>query len=206
MNENVFIHPLAEVEANVQIGAGTRIWSHAQVRTGAQIGEECNIAKGVYIDFDVVIGSRVKIQFNTVIGHGAAIEEGVMIGPCVSLCNDMFPRAITRDGRLQGNDDWEAGHILVRYGASIGAGVMVVPNVTIGSFAMIGAGSVVTHSVPDFALVYGNPAKMRGYVCRCGRPLTDIQQTSSSIVGRCAHCNEAVIVMGGDVPAVSSAI
>src|SRR5579883_735714 len=145
MNENIFIHPLAEVEANVQIGVGTRIWSHAQVRTGAQIGAECNIAKGVYIDFDVVIGSRVKIQFNTVIGHGAAIEDGVMIGPCVSLCNDMFPRAITRDGRLQGKDDWEAGHILVRYGASIGAGVMVIPNVTIGSFAMIGAGSVVTH-------------------------------------------------------------
>src|SRR6266581_2744183 len=133
--EKVFIHPTAEVEEGASIGPGTRIWHQAQVRTGAHVGSECNVGKGVYVDFGVTIGNRVKIQFHTVIGHGVTIEDGVMVGPNVSLCND----------------DWEIGPVLIRYGASIGANAVIIPGVTVGSFAMVGAGSVVTHSVPDYA-------------------------------------------------------
>ncbi len=198
--ENVFIHSTAEVAEDARIGAGTRIWNQAQVLAGACIGTECILGKDVAIDFGVVIGNRVKIQYGVIIGHGTTIEDGVFIGPNVCLCNDLSPRAITVTGMLKGQDDWEVGPILVRYGASIGAGSMIMPNVTIGSFALIGAGSVVTRSVPDFALVYGNPARVHGYVCRCGRTLTDIVRTSLVITGQCRFCQEEVEIVGRDTP------
>lgn len=171
MASDLRIHPTADVSPEAQIGPGTRIWHQAQVREGARIGAECIIGKGAYIDFDVQIGSRVKIQNYALVYQGVTVEDGVFIGPRVCLTNDRLPRAITPGGDLKGTADWEVGRILVRYGASIGAGAIVLPGVTIGRFAMVGAGAVVTRDVPDHGLAVGQPARRIGYVCACGRRL-----------------------------------
>ncbi|HEX9036769.1 MAG TPA: acyltransferase [Ktedonobacterales bacterium] len=184
-----YIHPTADVSERASVGAGTRIWSQAQVREGASIGENCNIGKNVYVDFDVSIGNMVKIQNNSSIFHGVTLEDGVFVGPHVCFCNDVLPRSITPDGRLKGNNDWEVGPVTVRYGASVGAGSIVLPNVTVGRFALVGAGSVVTRSVPDHGLVYGNPARLRGYVCACGRLLDDVKEAPvDGLFPRCPVC------------------
>jgi acetyltransferase-like isoleucine patch superfamily enzyme len=171
MKENVIIHPTAEVSPQAQIGSGTRVWHLVQIREGVSIGQNCIIGKDVYIDFDVKIGDNVKIQNSALVYHGVTVEDGVFIGPQVCLTNDLYPRAITADGNLKGNDDWEVGPILVKYGASLGAGSLILPNVTIGRFALVGAGAVVSRDVPDHGLVVGNPARLVGYVCHCGRKM-----------------------------------
>lgn len=183
-NENVTIHPSAEVSPKAQIGSGTRVWHLVQIREGVQIGQNCILGKDVYVDFDVKIGDNVKIQNSALIYHGATLEDGVFIGPQVCLTNDKLPRAITPDGQLKGNDDWVVGPTLIKYGASIGAGSLILPNVTVGRFALVGAGSVVTRNVPDHALVVGAPARLIGYVCRCGRKMEPQDET-----WYCSVCN-----------------
>lgn len=195
----VFIHPTADVSAEARIGEGTRIWNQAQIREGAQIGAECIISKNVYIDFAVQIGNRVKIQNNVSIYHGVTVEDGVFIGPHVCFCNDVLPRAITPSGALKGQEDWEVGRVLVRTGASIGAGSIILPNVTIGAFALIGAGSVVTRSVPDQGLVYGNPARLEGYVCRCARKLERLTETPAGLAGTCPSCQISYTLPAGEI-------
>ncbi len=167
------IHPTANVSKDVNIGDGTRIWNQAQVREKVSIGRNCIIGKDVYIDFSVEIGDDVKIQNGALIYHGITIESGVFVGPGAIFTNDKRPRAINPDGSLKGNDDWEVGLTRIRYGASIGAGAVILPNVTIGSFALVAAGAVVTRNVPDHALVVGNPARQVGYVCKCAAKLVD---------------------------------
>jgi UDP-2-acetamido-3-amino-2,3-dideoxy-glucuronate N-acetyltransferase len=189
-----FVHPTAEVSPDAQVGAGTRIWRQAQVREHAHIGESCNIGKGVYIDAHVRIGSNVKIQNHVSLFEGVRLEDGVFIGPHVCFTNDMFPRAITPDGKLKSADDWQITPTLVKYGASIGAGAVIVCGVTIGEFALIGAGSVVTKDVPPHALVYGNPAHQHGYVCRCARRLFDVREERGVLAGWCEHCAQACVI------------
>src|SRR5215469_4998298 len=176
----VKIHPSAEVSASARVGAGTRIWSHAQVREHASIGEECNIGKGVYIDAHVQIGARVKIQNYASVFEGVTLEDGVFVGPHVCFTNDMLPRAITPDGKLKSIADWEITPTLVKYGASIGAGSIIICGITIGEFALIGAGSVVTRDVLPHRLVFGNPAKLHGYVCRCARRLSKVEEQNGT--------------------------
>ncbi len=185
-NSAPFIHPTADVSSQAIIGPGVKIWHQAQVREGARIGANCIVGKGVYIDFDVVIGDNVKIQNGVWAYHGATVEEGVFLGPGAILTNDKLPRAINADGSLKSDADWEVSPILIRRGASIGAGAVILPGVTVGEFAMVGAGAVVTHDVPAHGLVYGNPARLRGYVCHCGRPLAALQDRQ----GKCEVCNE----------------
>jgi len=163
------IHPSAEVATSAEIGAGTQIWHEAQIRDRVRIGQNCIFGKGAYVDEDVVIGDNVKVQNRASIYKDCWIEDGVFIGPHVCFTNDMFPRAINPDGSLKSADDWIPGETTVRYGASIGAGAIILPGMTIGRFALVGAGSVVTRDVPDFALVVGNPSRIIGYVCVCGR-------------------------------------
>jgi acetyltransferase-like isoleucine patch superfamily enzyme len=186
VTSDVHIHPTAEVSPHAEIGAGTRIWHHAQVREGARLGSGCIVGKGVYIDSDVEIGNNVKIQNYALVYHGTAVEDGVFVGPHACLTNDKLPRAITPAGALRGADDWQFGRILVRYGASVGAGAIVLPGVVIGRFAMVGAGAVVTGDVADFGLVVGQPARLVGHVCRCGLRLTN---TTDGILW-CAACQE----------------
>ncbi len=189
-NESFYVHPTAEVAPEASVGIGTRIWRQAHIREYASIGETCNVGKGVYIDVHVRIGSNVKIQNHVSIFEGVTIEDGVFVGPHVCFTNDLFPRAITPDGKLKNADDWEITPTLVKYGASIGAGSIVVCGVTIGQFALIGAGSVVTKDVEPYALVYGNPARHHGYVCRCARRFTRIHEDAGNLLGWCEICQQ----------------
>jgi UDP-2-acetamido-3-amino-2,3-dideoxy-glucuronate N-acetyltransferase len=182
------IHPTAEVSPLAKVGPNTTIWNEVQVREGAVVGADCNIGKGVYIDRDVVVGNKVKIQNRASLYRGVTIEDGVFIGPHVAFTNDRYPRAITPDGRPRGDDDWQPEPTLVRYGASIGAGSIIVLGVTIGRWAMVGAGSLVTRDVPDQALVKGNPARVTGYVCSCGRPLMLSSKGRTQDEWHCATC------------------
>ncbi len=180
----ILFHPTAEVSPAARVGEGTRIWHQAQVREGVVIGRDCIVGKGVYIDFDVAVGSNVKIQNGALLYHGLTVEDGVFIGPQACLTNDVYPRAITPDGALKSADDWTVGPTLIRYGASIGAGAVILPNVTVGRFALVAAGAVVTHSVPDHGLVMGVPARLVGYACRCGQRMQPVGE-----VWQCPSCH-----------------
>jgi UDP-2-acetamido-3-amino-2,3-dideoxy-glucuronate N-acetyltransferase len=169
------VHPTSDVSPEADVGAGTSIWNRAQVRERARIGRGCIIGKDVYIDAGVTIGDHVKIQNSALVYHGATLEDGVFLGPQAVLTNDLYPRAITADGTLKSSGDWTVGPILVRYGASVGAGAVILPNVTLGRFAMVAAGAVVTEDVPDHALVMGVPARVAGFVCTCGRRMVQAE-------------------------------
>ena len=162
---SVFIHPSAEVSDKAQIGDGTKIWNLAQVREDCVIGENCIISKNVYIDTKVVLGNRVKVQNNVNVYHGVEVEDDVFLGPSMTFTNDFYPRAF--------NADWEITNTYVKRGASIGANATIVCGNTIGEYAMVGSGSVVTKDVPPHALVVGNPARQIGWVCICGHKLDD---------------------------------
>ena len=176
MRENVRIHPTADVSPQAEIGPGSAIWHQAQVREGACLGCNCIVGKGAYVDFGVWIGDNVKIQNRVSVYHGVTVEDGVFIGPHACLTNDKLPRAVNPDGSLKTADDWVVSPILVREGAAVGAGTVVLPGVTIGRWAMVGAGSVVTRDVPDYGLAWGNPARLHGFVCPCGERLEKVEE------------------------------
>lgn len=167
------IHPTAEVSAGAVIGEGASIWHHAQVREGAVVGPGSIVGKGVYIDFNVRIGANCKVQNYSCVYHGTTLEDGVFVGPEVVFTNDRYPRAINPDGSLKGDADWEVEETLVKQGAAVGSRVVVLPGVTIGRWALVGAGAVVTRDVPDHGLVAGNPARRVGWACVCARKLDD---------------------------------
>lgn len=181
------VHSSADVAPQARIGAGTYVWHHAQVRERAVLGEECIVGKDVYIDADVRIGARVKIQNGAQVYHGATVEDGVFIGPQACLTNDRQPRAVNLDGSLKRADDWVVTPTLVKHGASIGAAAVLLPGITVGRYAMVGAGAVVTHDVPDYGLVLGNPARLVGYVCVCGHRLNIVNGE-----GRCPACGSTI--------------
>jgi len=185
VKKDFFVHPSATVEEDVQIGKGSKIWHLAQVRHGSKIGQDCVIARNVFIDFDSQIGNNVKIQNHAIVYHQAIIEDGVFVGPNVCFTNDRLPRAINPDGTLKSADDWEVSKIQIKKGASIGGHSVLTPGVTIGKFALIGAGSVVSKDVPDFALIYGNPAKIKGFVCRCGKKIKSFFKKRDFVEGKC---------------------
>ncbi len=190
----VTIHPTADVSPQAKIGEGTRIWHQAQVREGARIGRDCVIGKNVYIDRDVTIGNQVKLQNNVSVYHGVQIEDGVFVGPHVCFTNDKWPRAINPDGSLKGDADWKVSETCVRYGASIGAGAVILPGVTIGRFAMVAAGAVVTRDVPDHGLAMGVPARLNGFVCTCGHVAHELERLSDHIILVCPACGERLSI------------
>ena len=156
----VFVHPTADVEEGAQVGDGTKVWHLAHIRSTAQVGAGCVIGRNVYVDAGVTVGNLVKIQNNVSVYQGVTIEDEVFVGPCAVFTNDFRPRAQ--------NPDWVITPTLVRHGASIGGGAVLVCGVTIGEWAMIGAGSVVTRDVEPFQLVVGNPARPIGWVDKLG--------------------------------------
>jgi len=167
------VHGTADLEADVDVGPRTSIWHRAQIRTGARIGADCIIGRDAFIDEGVTLGDKVKVQNQALVYHGVTVEDGVFIGPNAILTNDRFPRAITSTGDLARATDWQVSPIVLRHGCSIGAGAVVVAGIDVGRFATVGAGAIVTKTVPDNALVAGNPARRLGWVCDCGQRLTD---------------------------------
>lgn len=178
---SITIHPSATVEAGAVIGLYTRIWHDAQVREAAAIGRECIVGKGAFVDRGVRIGDHVKIQNYACLYHGSVIDDGVFIGPHVVLTNDRLPRAITPLGALKTDDDWQCEETHICRGASLGARAVILPGVTVGVWAMVGAGAVVTADVPPHGLVIGCPARLIGYVCACGNRRAPAD-------GRCPSC------------------
>jgi UDP-2-acetamido-3-amino-2,3-dideoxy-glucuronate N-acetyltransferase len=186
------IHPSAEVSETASIGDGTSIWHQSQVRPDAVIGRNCILGKGVYVDFSVRLGDNVKIQNYVSIFHGVSVEDGVFIGPHVCFTNDMNPRAINPDGSVKSADDWVLSETLVKHGASIGANSTIRCGITLGEWSMIGAGSVVTANVPPYGLVFGNPARVRGFVCPCGHKLAFVSSQAEIVTTRCEHCERQI--------------
>ena len=186
------VHPTAMVESGVEIGAGTTVWDHVHIRGPARIGADCIIGEKSYIAYGVEIGDRVKINAFVYIPTGVTIEEGAMVSAGTIFTNDRFPRATTPDlERLRGSGpDEHTRPTKVCPGATIGAGAVIGCDLTIGSWAMVGMGSVVTRSVPAFHLVVGNPARSVGLVCRCGGPMARFAPGSRPARGEigCAAC------------------
>ena len=156
-----FVHESSYVDEGAEIGAGTRIWHFCHVMPRARIGRNCNIGQNVFIGADVVIGNNVKIQNNVSIYTGVIIEDDVFLGPSMVFTNVLNPR-----GHVPRRDEYQT--TLVRRGASIGANATIVCGVTLGRYAFVGAGAVITRDIPDYALVYGNPARVQGWMCQCG--------------------------------------
>ena len=186
-----YVHPTAVVEEGAEIGEGTRIWHFAHVRRGAKVGKNCNVGKDVYIDAGAIVGDEVKIQNFVSVYKGVRVDARSFLGPSATLTNDLYPRSFS--------SSWEVTPTVIEEGASIGANATVVCGVRIGRYAMVGAGSVVTRDVPPHGLVYGNPARLRGFVCFCGRRLKKIVRiTGSKVVFMCEQCGSRVEVERAD--------
>lgn len=170
-----FIHPAAIVETDA-IGSGTRVWAGAHVMADATIGADCNVCDLAFVEGGATVGDGVTIKNGAMLFEGVTVEDGVFIGPGVVFTNDQYPRSprCPDVGPRYADKSWLVT-TTVCYGASIGARAVVLPGVTIGRFATVAAGSVVTADVADHTLVVGVPAKPVGQVCRCGLPLADGQ-------------------------------
>lgn len=157
---------MALVSPKAQIGEGTRIWAFVNIQDKARIGKNCNICDGCYVESGSVIGDHVTVKNGVYVFDGVTLEDDVFCGAHTSFINDRLPRSHRQD-------PWVLERTLVRKGATIGSNSTILCGVTIGQYAFIGAGSVVTRDVPDYAIVAGNPARHKGYACRCGRKLSE---------------------------------
>ncbi len=167
------IAPSADVSDRAVLGAGTKIWHLAQVREDAILGENCIVGRGAYVGTGVQIGDNTKIQNYALVYEPAKLGKGVFIGPAVVLTNDTYPRSVSPDGSLKSAHDWTPVGVTIEDGASIGARAVCVAPVTIGRWATIAAGAVVTKDVPACALMAGVPAKRLGWVGKAGFPLRE---------------------------------
>ena len=198
---SVRVHSTAIVENNVQIGEGTTIWDNVHIRHSTKIGEQCIVGEKSYIAPGVTIGSRVKINAFVYICSAVTVEDGVMLSAGTIFTNDRYPRATTPDlKQLRGSEpDEHTLPTLIREGATIGAGCRIGCDLVVGRFAMVGMGSIVTKSVPDFTLVVGAPARSIGYVCRCGEPLRHVGSGTPMSDGdyACLGCARQYFAKGG---------
>lgn len=185
-NNEVFIHPMALVESS-DIGSGTKVWAFAQVMSGARIGSNCNIGGHAFVEAGAHLGSRVTLKNQVMVWNGVTIEDDVFVGPGVIFTNDLNPRSPRMPAaaeRYSTPSNW-LGQTRIGRGASIGAGSVILP-VSVGTHAMIAAGSVVTKDVPPHALMKGNPARVSGWVCFCGAKLDGNRA--------CPTCKETVSI------------
>jgi UDP-2-acetamido-3-amino-2,3-dideoxy-glucuronate N-acetyltransferase len=188
-----FVHESSFVDEGAEVGAGTRIWHFCHVMKDSSIGERCNIGQNVFVASQVRIGNNVKIQNNVSLYTGVILEDDVFLGPSMVFTNVMNPRS-----HVERKNEYLP--TLVKRGASIGANATVVCGVTLGRYSFVGAGSVVTKDLPDYALAFGNPSSVRGWMCRCGERLkfhgADAEQRAS-----CARCSTTYVKRGVRVSA-----
>lgn len=191
-----FVHPSSYVDEPSEIGEGTAIWHFCHVSPHARIGRDCRIGQNVFIASHVEIGNNVKIQNNVSVYTGVTLEDDVFCGPSIVFTNVTTPRSAVPRNRPE-----DYRQTLVRQGASIGANSTIVCGHTIGRFAFIGAGSVVTRDVPDYAMVYGNPARIRGWACECGARLEfrDDQLHFPDERAQCKECERVYALKNGKV-------
>ena len=193
--DDVFIHPTADVSDGAVIGRGTKIWHQAQIMDGATLGDACNIGKGVFVASGVTIGNNVKVQNYVSIYKGVTVEDDVLLGPHMTFTNDLYPRAFV--------SDYTVYETLVKRGASVGANATIVCGVTLNEYCIVAAGAVIVANVPAFALATGNPGRVTGYVCKCGRRLevgkTPKQGKGTEVV-RCPACNTSYELQPGLIP------
>lgn len=171
MTDAPVIQPSADVSDQAVLGPRTKVWHLAQVREGARLGADCIVGRGAYVGSGVVVGDSCKLQNYALVYEPAELGDGVFIGPAAVLTNDEFPRAANPDGSPKSADDWHAVGVTIGRGASIGARAVCVAPVTIGEWALVAAGAVVTKDVPAYALVVGVPARRIGWVGAAGHPL-----------------------------------
>jgi UDP-2-acetamido-3-amino-2,3-dideoxy-glucuronate N-acetyltransferase len=175
-----FVHPTAVVDEGAEIGAGTKVWHFSHVSAGARLGARCSLGQNVFVARGVTVGDGVKIQNNVSLYEGVVLEDYVFCGPSMVFTNVRTPRSF-----FPRNTSADYAETRVRYGASIGANATIVCGSTIGAWAFVAAGAVVTRDVPDYALMMGVPARRRGWACECGLPLAEIPVGEE---GACATC------------------
>ncbi|MFC5141951.1 acyltransferase [Actinomycetospora rhizophila] len=190
----------ADVDPTARLGAGTRVWHLAQVCEGAELGRSCVLGRGAYVGPHVSVGDNVKIQNYALVYAPATLGHGVFVGPAAVLTNDQNPRAVDVHGDPRTAADWSPVGVDVREGASLGARSVCVAPVTVGRWAMVGAGAVVTRDVPDFALVVGVPARRVGWVGRAGFPL----QPCGDGTWRCEKTDERYVERRGELHDIGS--
>ena len=159
-------HKTAQLGPRAKIGENTRIWAFTNIQDGAIIGKHCNICDGCFIEKGAVIGNYVTLKNGVAVFEGITLEDDVFCGANTAFINDRYPRSHRKD-------PWVLEQTLVKKGATIGSNATILCGITIGEYAVVGAGGVVTKNVPPYTIVTGNPAKFRGYACRCGRKLND---------------------------------
>jgi acetyltransferase-like isoleucine patch superfamily enzyme len=188
MSEAGYQHPTALVETD-DIGPGTRIWAYAHVMPGAHIGAHCNLGDHCFVEAGAYVGDNVTLKNGNMVWEGVTLEDGVFVGPHVFLVNDLYPRSprLPQAQARYSDRSWLVP-TLVRRGASLGAGAVLLAGNAIGEYAMVGAGAVVTRPVPDYALVVGNPARRVGWVCQCGRRLHALGGAAPSAEATCPAC------------------
>jgi len=164
MEKKYFVHPSSMVDEPVEIGEGTQIWHFSHIMSGAKIGKNCIIGQNVFIGSGAILGNKIKIQNNVSIYDGVILEDDVFCGPSMVFTNVFNPRSFISRKK-------EFRKTVVGKGATIGANATIVCGNSIGRFAFIGAGSVVTKDIPDYALVYGNPGRVKGWVCQCAEEI-----------------------------------
>jgi UDP-2-acetamido-3-amino-2,3-dideoxy-glucuronate N-acetyltransferase len=189
-----FLHESSYVDAGAIVGSGTKIWHFCHVMAGSRIGSDCNIGQNVFIASGVQVGNRVKIQNNVSVYSGVTLEDDVFLGPSMVFTNVTNPRS-----QVSRKDEYQP--TLIRRGATIGANATILCGITLGEFAFVGAGAVVTHDVPAYALAYGAPARLQGWMCRCGERLlfSTLPATEKAI---CPRCNTHYEKLGQNVRVV----
>ena len=191
-SDGFFAHETAWIDEGAIIGAASKIWHFSHIMADSVIGEGCNIGQNVVVSPGCVIGKGVKIQNNVSVYTGVELEDNVFCGPSMVFTNVINPRSHI-------NRKEEFRKTLVRTGASIGANATIVCGITLGQYCFIGAGSVVTRDVPDYALIVGNPGRLRGFVCYCGEKLNLEVNIQAHRTTQCTACNKRYEQVGNTV-------